>query len=53
MNNLSLYRGLVDAKIRDSDKDLPVKPLFLSKKESLVFTFFIFEKLGGYLKKSC
>ena len=25
MNNLSLYCGLVDAKIRASDKDLPVK----------------------------
>ena len=24
MNNLSLYCGLVDAKIRASDKDLPV-----------------------------
>ena len=27
MNNLSTYCGLVDAKIRDSDKDLPVKPV--------------------------
>ena len=25
MNNLSSYRGLVDAKIRASDKDLPVR----------------------------
>ena len=25
MNNLSSYCGLVDAKIRDSDKDLPVE----------------------------
>ena len=25
MNNLSSYSGLVDAKIRASDKDLPVK----------------------------
>ena len=36
MNNLSLYCGLVDGKIRASDKDLPVKllcadgPLILS-----------------------
>ena len=25
MNNLSSYSGLVDAKVRASDKDLPVK----------------------------
>ena len=29
MNNLSSYCGLVDAKIRASDKDLPVLPTFL------------------------
>ena len=28
MNNLSSYCGLVDAKIRASDKDLPVKQIF-------------------------
>ena len=28
MNNLSSYCGLVDAKIRVSDKDLPVSPTF-------------------------
>ena len=28
MNNLSSYCGLVDAKIRASDKDLPVRPEF-------------------------
>ena len=28
MNNLSSYCGLVDAKIRASDKDLPVQNLF-------------------------
>jgi hypothetical protein len=28
MNNLSSYCGLVDAKIRASDKDLPVITLF-------------------------
>ena len=30
MNNLSSYCGLVDAKIRASDKDLPVKRVFPS-----------------------
>ena len=30
MNNLSSYCGFVDAKIRTSDKDLPVLQLFLS-----------------------
>ena len=29
MNNLLLYCGLVDAKIRASDKDLPVQKRFL------------------------
>ena len=29
MNNLSSYRGLVDAKIRASDKDLPTNGLSL------------------------
>ena len=28
MNNMSAYCGLVDAKIRASDKDLPVKQIF-------------------------
>ena len=31
MNNLSSYCGLVDAKIRASDKDLPVKSVFQKK----------------------
>ena len=30
MNNLSSYCGLVDAKIRASDKDLPVRSLYFS-----------------------
>ena len=34
MNNLSSYCGLVDAQIRASDKDLPVR----SKGESLAFS---------------
>ena len=32
MNNLSSYCGLVDAKIRVSDKDLPVPSYLLYKK---------------------
>ena len=32
MNNLSSYCGLVDAKIRASDKDLPVHPLHTVRK---------------------
>ena len=40
MNNLSSYCGLVDAKIRASDKDLPVKQTFLTHPASLnIFSF--------------
>ena len=35
MNNLSSYCGLVDAKIRASDKDLPVLILFFQRHETI------------------
>jgi hypothetical protein len=46
MNNLLSYFGLVDARIRGSDKDLPVL-LYVNKKEMYAvipqfFTFIIF-----------
>jgi hypothetical protein len=43
MNNLSSYCGLVDAKIRASDKDLPVYPDFL-------FSFNDFCKTRGFFQ---
>ena len=35
MNKLSSYCGLVDAKIRASDKDLPVQKLMITMKTTL------------------
>ena len=49
MNNLLSYCGLVDAKIRASDKDLPVKTIFPSmikkltnKKTNALFSTYIY-----------
>ena len=36
MNNLSSYRGLVDAKIRASDKDLPVRKVLTLNLQTLI-----------------
>ena len=33
MNNLLSYCGLIDAKIRSSDKDLPVQPSYIYEME--------------------
>ena len=44
MNNLLLYCGLVDAKIRASDKDLPVQNPF----DSVVTTYY-----AGSVLKDC
>ena len=43
MNNLSSYYGLVDAKIRASDKDLPVSGTLTQgyKDYSLALTMFV------------
>ena len=40
MKNMSSYRGLVDAKIRASDKDLPVLSVKSMLKISLIFVAF-------------
>ena len=46
MNNLSSYCGLVDAKIKASDKDLPVTKSQIAqwdqKNSEVAFTFFLF-----------
>ena len=41
MNNLSSYCGLVDAKIRASDKDLPVQGLIFTMFETLTCIFLL------------
>ena len=42
MDNLPTYCGLVDARIRASDKHLPVRSKFLLAKEKVFFAEFTF-----------
>ena len=55
MNNLSPYCGLVDAKIRASDKDLPVVTAYSSsnlifRNPLYVLTFHVHKDLVDFLK---
>ena len=50
MNNLSSYCGLVDAKIRASDKDLPVQFDFLEYIQKQNFKIYI--TLAGQQEKA-
>ena len=45
MNNLSSYCGLLDAKIRASDKDLPVQE-YVSEKDLPVIKVWPYVKIG-------
>jgi hypothetical protein len=56
MNNLSSYSGLVDAKIRASDKDLPVPPHLKKFKVRLGVRgpsrYNLFNSINEFLSKS-
>ena len=53
MNNLSSYCGLVDAKIRASDKDLPVYIITLPGAKAVVMVVQFCKWPSGILSFSC